>query len=362
MDNRLGRQIQGDLGEQSRIKALGGKAFNLNRLTKGANAPLVDLATDKSFESVKVYDKPKKYVGHLCDLQATDKWASSKQIGLLNKAAKVVSEAARNGHLKLPKGLTTKSSHEAVKNNLREKTVIAVPDDHVGPARRYLLQHIKENPEVWGVKPGDRKAIANRFKGLKNRIQGCGRSYGDILQETVAETNRRLQAGKPSTAGKPPGKPPAAGKPNGPYARPQPAATAPGPASAAKPAGQAAPAPASGRPSASPPGPASAAKPPGPAAPASAAGRPAPSPPGPASAAKPYARPQPKATPPGPAPAAKPPGQAAPAPAAGRPAPSPPGHGSAARPGPAAPGPASGTPAPTPTPATGGIGPGFGHR
>jgi hypothetical protein len=275
MDNRLGRQIQGDLGEQSRIKALGGKAFNLNRLSKGANAPLVDLATDKSFESVKVYDSPKKYAGHLCDLQATDKWASSKQIGLLNKAAKALLQAAKDGQLKLPKGLTTRSSHDSVKNNLREKTVIAVPNDHVGPARRSLLNHIKENPELWGVKPGDRKGIAQRFKGLKGRIQGCGRNYGDMLKEAIAETNRRLQGSKSSTAGKQS----AAPKPNGPYARPQPKATPPGQTSATKPSGPAAPRPASSRPSATPPGQASATKPSGPVAPGPASSTPSPTPP-----------------------------------------------------------------------------------
>jgi hypothetical protein len=300
MDNRLGRQIQGDLGEQSRIKALGGKAFNLNRLTKGANAPLVDLATDKSFESVKVYDSPKKYVGHLCDLQATDKWASSKQIGLLNKAAKALLQAAKDGQLKLPKGLTTRSNHDSVKNNLREKTVIAVPNDHVGPARRALLQHIKENPEVWGVKPGDRKGIAQRFKGLKGRIQGCGRNYGDMLKEAIAETNRRLQGGKSSAAGKQS----APAKPNGPYARPQPKATPPGQASTAKPSGQAALRPASSRPSPSRP--------------------------------------------------------SVPGPVSSKPSPTP-SHGAAKPPGPAAPGPASGTPSPTPPPSPGGIGPGLGH-
>ncbi len=239
--DRMGRQIQGDLGEQARIQKLGGKAFNMNRLTKGENAPLVDLATDKSFESVKVYDKPQKYAAHLCDLQAGDKWASSKQIGLLNKAAKAVVNAAAELKAKgfLPKGLTTRSGHEAVKTNIRDKAVVAVPDDHVKPARRALLKSIKESPEPWGVKPGDRKAMAARYHALKGRIQGCGRNYGDILAEAVAKTKGMLQGAKSSAAGKAGG-----------FARPAPPASPPGHAAPghgnATPAGHAAPGPPAG--------------------------------------------------------------------------------------------------------------------
>lgn len=245
--DRMGRQIQGDLGEQARIQKLGGKAFNMNRLTKGENSPLVDLATDKSFESVKVFDNPKKYAAHLCDLQASDKWASSKQIGLLNKAAKAVLNGAAELKAKgcLPKGLTTRSGPEAVKTNIRDKGVVAVPDDHVRPARRALLKSIKESPEPYGVKPGDRKGMAARFQALKGRIQGCGRNYGDMLAEAAAKTKGMLQGAKGSAAGK------AAG-----FARPAPPASPPGHAApghgTATPPGHSAPGPAPGAPHATP--------------------------------------------------------------------------------------------------------------
>jgi hypothetical protein len=238
--DRLGREIQGDLGEQARIRTLGGNAhaYNLNQLTTRLNSPLLDLATKKSFESVKVFDNPKKYVGHLCDLQAKENWASSRQIGLVNKAAKAVLQAAGELQQKgvLPKGLTTRSSHGTVVKAIREKTIIAVPDDHVRPARRYLLKHIKENPEVYGLKPGDRKAIAAKFKALKGRFQGCGRNYSEILNEAVSETNRLLGLGR---------KPSAVGKPGRPFARQAPPAT---------PRPHPAPGPSGGKPSPAPPG------------------------------------------------------------------------------------------------------------
>lgn len=221
---RLGRMIQGDLGEQARVVKLGGNAMNVNQFTQAENAPLIDLATKTRFESVKVFDNPKKYVVHLCDLQSRDDWASSRQLGLLDKSARMVMKIAPDLASKgcLPKGLSIRSGLTQVKSFIRNSTAVVVPDDHVRPARRYLLTHIKDNAPVYGVQAGDRKGIVERFKELKDRVQGCGRTYADIVKDATLQTQRALKAVQPAKTV----------TPQGGYARPQPKATPPSSSSA----------------------------------------------------------------------------------------------------------------------------------
>ncbi len=221
---RLGRMIQGDLGEQARVAKLGGNATNVNQFTQADNAPLIDLATKARFESVKVFNNVKKYVVHLCDLQSGNDWASSRQLGLLDKSARMVMKIAPDLAAKgcLPKGLSSRSGLQQVKSFIRDTTAVVVPDDHVRPARRHLLTHIKDNAPVYGVQAGDRKGIVQRFKELRDRVQGCGRTYADIVRDATLQTQRALKGSQPSQAV----------KPQRGYSRPQPTATPPSSSSA----------------------------------------------------------------------------------------------------------------------------------
>lgn len=193
--NRPGIQAQGDFAEQSRINQhqVSETPFvDLNKFSGNQNFPLLDLVTSEGLESIKGYTDPKKIVSYLCELQVSEKWASSKILQLRESAAKQLVKERQSIGDAWPKKLSINSGLKEVKDHIREETKVIVPDDKIQASKDELKIDIQKNPEIWNVDPNAQDlttAVDERFQQVQGRIVGCGKTASEMIEHAETVTN-----------------------------------------------------------------------------------------------------------------------------------------------------------------------------
>ncbi len=179
--SRPGRMAQGDFGEDARMnqhQADKTPAFDLNSIEKFAqarNAPLCDISTPETFESIKATGDVDRALGHLCDLQSSESWESSTQRGLKEKFAQTVVDNAETLQKAgaWPKDLPADATVKEVIDFVREKAKAIFPSDTAEEVKAALPEAVRESPEPWGVdmtNPNFDEAVEQRVGELEVRV------------------------------------------------------------------------------------------------------------------------------------------------------------------------------------------------
>jgi hypothetical protein len=198
---RMGIQTQGDLAENARLQQHARQnvpAVNLNAHSRSNNFVLYDVSTREGFESVKAYADYKQVLDHLAELQASQEWASSKQIAQRNAVAKQLLANAESLKEAWPKNLPTNASHAEVVEYGRNNALIVTCDDTAQQAKAALPDHIRDNAPIWDLDPHSQTFEADVQRVAEQqgrRIVGCGMTSVEIMERTLESVRQQNASG-----------------------------------------------------------------------------------------------------------------------------------------------------------------------